>query len=368
MNEITSAAGSLFGEMNIVEAKSDSVIAMLPTMTDEQVKTTHCYAQEIGKAAWRVECAANAEILQRVQARAWQRNGDGVVATLASVAADLGISPQTIYRDAQIHKTFFDNKNILRTENVLQDKQFYKAALSSDNPLQTIEVLTSRKAANPFYTASDAYQDVKREKQAVRDDLLSANSPALDTLPSRYSVLYADPPWRYDFAVSSSREIENQYPTMETDDICALPVQSITETDAVLFLWATSPKLLESLRVMEAWGFTYKTCMVWVKDKIGMGYYARQRHEILLIGTQGHLPTPEPSNRPDSVIMAAREKHSAKPTQAYELLEAMYPGLLKVEVFSRCPRAGWSSWGNQAQGGDNQLQSGNDQAQGEVTE
>jgi len=322
-------------------------------MTDEQVKMTYCYAQEIGKAAWRVECAANAEILRRVQQRAWQRNGDGVAATLASVAADLGVSPRTIYRDAQIHNSFFEgnkSENIVRADNVLQDKQFYKVALTSDNPLQTIEMLTDRKSANPFYTAGEAYQDVKREKREARDNVLSEATPALDTLPSRYSVLYADPPWRYDFAVSSSREIENQYPTMETQDICDLPVPSIADTDAVLFLWATSPKLLESLRVMEAWGFTYKTCMVWVKDKIGMGYYARQRHEILLIGTRGHLPTPEPSNRPDSVIMAPRDKHSAKPVRAYELLELMYPGLPKVEIFCRTPREGWASWGNQAQG------------------
>ena len=121
MNEITHAVGSLFGEMNIVEAKSNSVIALLPTMTDEQVKITHCYAQEVGKAAWRVECAANAEIIRRVQQRAWQRNGDGVAATLASVAADLGVSPRTMYRDAQIHNSFFGgnkSENIVSADNV----------------------------------------------------------------------------------------------------------------------------------------------------------------------------------------------------------------------------------------------------------
>ena len=351
MNEITHAVGSLFNELNVIESKADTVIAMLPDMTDEQVKSTHSYAKEIGKAAWRVEVAANAEIMKRIQSRAWQRGGDGVVATIASVAADLGIAPRTLYNDTQIHKTFFATQNIASACNVLQDKQFYTAALTASNPLEAVEQMAIKKAENPFFTASDAYREIKRHAQSVRDDLLSAASPALDTLPSLYSVLYADPPWRYDFAVSSSREIENQYPTMETQDICDLPVPSITDTDAVLFLWATSPKLLESLRVMEAWGFAYKTCMVWVKDKIGMGYYARQRHEILLIGTRGHLPTPEPSNRPDSVIMAPRDKHSAKPVRAYELLESMYPGLPKVEIFCRSPREGWSSWGNQAQGG-----------------
>jgi|GEM_PF-981964 len=349
MNELV--MGSLFGELNIIEAKSESVIALLPTMTDEQVKMTHTYAQEVGKAAWRVECAANAEILKRVQQRAWQRNGDGVVATLASVAYDLGVSPRTMYQDAQIHNSFFErtcSENIARACNVLQDKQFYKVALASDNPRQTLEVLTDRKAANPFYTASEAYQDMKREKQKARDDVLNEAAPALSALPSRYALLYADPPWRYDFAVSSSREIENQYPTMDIEDICSLPVPEITAEDAVLFLWATSPKLTESLRVMQSWGFTYKTCMVWVKDKIGMGYYARQRHEILLIGTRGHLPTPEPSTRPDSVITAPRGKHSAKPVEAYELLEAMYPGAAKVEIFCRSPRDGWHVWGNQS--------------------
>ena len=197
-------------------------------------------------------------------------------------------------------------------------------------------------------TVWDAERELKKRRQEARDDVLNEAAPALSALPSRYALLYADPPWRYDFAVSSNREIENQYPTMDIEDICSLPVPEITADDAVLFLWATSPKLTESLRVMQSWGFTYKTCMVWVKDKIGMGYYARQRHEILLIGTRGHLPTPEPSTRPDSVITAPRGKHSAKPVEAYELLEAMYPGAAKVEIFCRSPRDGWHVWGNQS--------------------
>ena len=163
MNELTPLMGSLFGEMNLVEAKSESVIALLSTMTDEQVKMTYCYAQEVGKAAWRVECAANAEILKRVQARAWQRNGDGVVATLASVAYDLGVSPQTLYRDAQIHKTFFENKNILGAENVLQDKWFYAEALRASDPLAAIEAIAVKKADNPFYSTRDAKWDITRD-------------------------------------------------------------------------------------------------------------------------------------------------------------------------------------------------------------
>jgi N6-adenosine-specific RNA methylase IME4 len=162
----------------------------------------------------------------------------------------------------------------------------------------------------------------------------------------QYPVIYADPPWRYEHVVTDNRAIENQYPTMELRDICALPVQEVTGEHCVLFMWATSPKLAEAMTVIDAWGFNYRTCMVWVKDKIGMGYYARQRHELLLIATRGEPPTPEPANRPDSVIEAPRLAHSAKPPETYEILDRMYPGLPKLELFARRPeREGWEGWG-----------------------
>jgi hypothetical protein len=115
------------------------------------------------------------------------------------------------------------------------------------------------------------------------------------TLDRRYSVLYVDPPWRYDFASDETRQIENQYGTMPLEDIKDVEVPAAD--DAVLFFWATSPKLLDGLAVIKAWDFDYRTCMVWVKDKIGMGYYARQQHELLLIAKRGELPAPLPANR-----------------------------------------------------------------------
>lgn len=156
-------------------------------------------------------------------------------------------------------------------------------------------------------------------------------------------VVYADPPWRYDFAVSDSRKIENQYPTMTVEQIAA--EDPAPEEDAVLFLWVTSPKLPEGLQVMEAWGFAYRTSMVWVKPQIGMGYYARSQHELLLIGTLGSLPAPLPENRPSSVIDGRRGAHSAKP-DLRPVIDAMYPGLWKREMFSRQPADGlWLTHG-----------------------
>ena len=164
-----------------------------------------------------------------------------------------------------------------------------------------------------------------------------------------YPIVYVDPPWRYEYSPTDNREIENHYPTMTLEEICLLPVAEIATPDSVLFLWTTSPKLAESMQVIEAWGYAYKTCMVWDKERMGMGYYARQQHELLLIATRGAVPVPEPANRPASVIRARRDnEHSAKPAEFYDVIERMYPDLPKIELFARGRRAGWAAWGNQA--------------------
>lgn len=176
------------------------------------------------------------------------------------------------------------------------------------------------------------------DRQADRQEIPIGERPV--------SVIYADPPWKYDFAVSDSRKIENQYPTMTVERIAE--EDPIPEEDAVLFLWVTSPKLREGLQVMESWGFTYKTSMVWVKPQIGMGYYARGQHELLLIGSLGHLPAPLPEVRPPSVIDGRRTEHSAKP-DLRPMIDDMYPGLWKREMFSRRPAEGlWLIHGNEA--------------------
>ena len=98
---------------------------------------------------------------------------------------------------------------------------------------------------------------------------------------------------------------------------------------------------------MEEWGFTYRTNLVWVKDKIGMGYHARNQHGLLLIAKKGELPPPKDSERSPSVIYSAREDHSLKPAEFYTLIEKGYPDLPKIELFCREPREGWTSWGNE---------------------
>jgi N6-adenosine-specific RNA methylase IME4 len=162
-----------------------------------------------------------------------------------------------------------------------------------------------------------------------------------------WDLLYADPPWRYEANSSpATRAIENHYPTMLLEEMCALEVPAAD--DALLFLWATSPKLAEALTLMAAWGFEYRTSAVWVKDRIGMGYYFRGRHELLLVGRRGGAGPPEASQRWDSVIEAPRIEHSKKPEVVYEMIEDMYPNATRLELFSRTVREGWDAWGNEA--------------------
>ena len=187
-----------------------------------------------------------------------------------------------------------------------------------------------------------AYKDIRRQelRKEKQEELQTRELPT-----GVFEVILADPPWRYQFSETQSREIENHYPTMDLDDIKNLNVPSAD--DSVLFLWATAPKLEEALEVLNSWGFTYKTCAVWDKEKIGMGYWFRGQHELLLVGTKGSFPTPEPSARFSSIIKEPRSTHSTKPKVIYEMLEAMFPGRTYLELFCRTPRDGWEVWGNE---------------------
>ena len=164
----------------------------------------------------------------------------------------------------------------------------------------------------------------------------------------RFTTVYADPPWRYR-NTKSNGAAEGHYPTMSLDEICELPVEDIAADDCILFMWATSPKLSEAMRVIDSWGFDYRTSAVWSKPQLGMGYYFRQQHELLLVGVKGSPGVPEPQNRGRSVLEFPRTKHSAKPKEYYEILERMYPHAKRVELFCRAPVSGWHSWGNEVE-------------------
>lgn len=198
-------------------------------------------------------------------------------------------------------------------------------------------------------------KDLNLWRMEQKREVVATKVQEAAVLSGKYSLIYADPPWRYENPPmgGTNRSIENQYPTLDLQEICALPVGNIAADDCLLFMWATAPKLAECFKVLEAWEFNYRTNLVWVKDKIGMGYHARNQHELLLIANRGTPPPPPISARESSVVEAPRGEHSVKPQEFYELIETMQPEFfadpekpVAIELFCRSPRQGWAAWGN----------------------
>lgn len=185
----------------------------------------------------------------------------------------------------------------------------------------------------------------KREVKTLIQNATYEHTPPTPLPLNKYDVILADPPWKYEFSETQTREIENHYPTMELEDIKTLKVPAAD--NAILLLWTTAPKLEESFEVLNAWGFKYRSCAVWDKERKGMGYWFRIQHELLLVGVKGNFSPPEPENRVDSVIRSPRGEHSRKPACIHEMIEGMFPNGTKIELFARNTRPGWSSWGNE---------------------
>lgn len=233
------------------------------------------------------------------------------------------------------------------TSNLLPGRRLTQTELNQRSEERTVaEWVDSNPEEAAGAVKEKGWKKLVREARQAKREATTLPPPPLPV--GVFDVLYADPPWRYEHSVDKNRSIENQYRTLTLPEICAL--EPPAATDAVLYLWATNPKLQEALTVVEAWGFTYVTNMVWVKDKIGMGYHARQRHELLLIATKGTPGTPAAADRPDSVIEAPRGRHSAKPRKVYDLIERAWPNGRYLELFARNDRAGWGSWGNEQLG------------------
>jgi len=160
----------------------------------------------------------------------------------------------------------------------------------------------------------------------------------------KYQIIMADPPWQYDFSKDNADKIENHYPTMTLKQICSLNVPS--DDNCVLYLWATAPKLLEALEVMKSWGFKYKTHAIWDKQWIGMGYWFRGTHELLLVGTKGKVSPPKPTKRVASVYKERRTEHSKKPRYFRDIItDSFSADWNKLEMFARQKTDGWDAIG-----------------------
>lgn len=172
----------------------------------------------------------------------------------------------------------------------------------------------------------------------------------------KYNIIYADPAWKYnDKPNKKGRTVESHYPTMDIEDIKALPISELADDNCVLFIWVTFPKLQEGLDTIKAWGFTYKTIAFnWVKrNKVadtwfwGMGKWTRANSEICLLATKG---TPKRmSASVHSVLDNPISIHSRKPNEARKRIIELCGDLPRVELFAREQLEGFDVWGNQVE-------------------
>lgn len=189
------------------------------------------------------------------------------------------------------------------------------------------------------------------------------NTASLDLLKrvgiNRYKTVLADPPWQFinkTGKVAPEHKRLTRYSTMPLADICALPVDQVCEDTAHLYLWVPNALLLEGIQVLEAWGFKYKTNLVWHKvrkdggpDGRGVGFYFRNTTELILFGVRGKkVRTLDPGRSQVNIIRTMKREHSRKPDEQYKLIEACSPGPY-IELFARGPRKNWTTWGNQAE-------------------
>ncbi len=174
----------------------------------------------------------------------------------------------------------------------------------------------------------------------------------------KFRTILADPPWQFQNRtgkMAPEHKRLNRYPTMKLEEIKALPVSQIAEKQSHLYLWVPNALLPEGLEVMKAWGFQYKTNIIWEKirkdgepDGRGVGFYFRNVTEILLFGVRGEgFRTLQPARTQVNLIRTQKREHSRKPDEMIDLIEACSPGPY-LELFARGKRENWTLWGNQA--------------------
>jgi N6-adenosine-specific RNA methylase IME4 len=189
---------------------------------------------------------------------------------------------------------------------------------------------------------------------------MKASDDLLNTVGNKkFATVLADPPWQFQNRtgkMAPEHKRLQRYPTMSLQEIKDLPVEAIVADTAHLYLWVPNALLAEGMQVMEHWGFTYKTNLVWYKvrkdggpDRRGVGFYFRNVTEMILFGVRGkNARTLQPGRSQENIISSRKREHSRKPDEQYDLIEACSSGP-RIELFARGPRKGWFVWGNQAE-------------------
>ena len=245
--------------------------------------------------------------------------------------------------------------DIIRDAGFTQ-KQVERFQTMAAHPEIVEQVKAEARENDDIASRADILKRIKAEKkrqeqqESIREQIdkpKTTNHVDIFTTNKKYRVIYADPPWSYNDKQDTGMlgGAVKHYTTMPLDDICALPVPAAD--NAVLFMWVTSPLLEDSFKVINAWGFKYKSSFVWDKVAHNMGHYNSVRHEFLLIATKGSC-TPDVKKLYDSVVSIERTDHSRKPKEFRDMIDTLYPVGERLEMFAREAPEGWDVWGNMA--------------------
>lgn len=198
--------------------------------------------------------------------------------------------------------------------------------------------------------------DLQRSNRSLEMNDLASQSLLSFARGRRFETVLADPPWRFQNRtgkVAPEHVRLARYDTMTFDEIGALPVAQAVGPEAHVYLWVPNALLAEGLEVMRAWGFTYKTNLVWFKvrkdggpDGRGVGFYFRNVTEVILFGVRGSRRTLAPGRRQVNLFAERKREHSRKPEQLYDIIERCSPGPY-IELFARHGRPGWHQWGDE---------------------
>src|ERR1700730_17871909 len=225
--------------------------------------------------------------------------------------------------------------------------------------------LTAEAAADvPSLFSESEGRCMSKTKRIERPEMSAAqNAAALDLVSFAkgrgLGTILADPPWQFTNKtgkVAPEHKRLSRYGTMKLDEIMALPVAQLAAPTSHLYLWCPNAMLPEGLAVLKAWGFTYKSHVVWHKirkdggsDGRGVGFYFRNVTELILFGVRGkNAGTLAPGRRQVNLLATRKREHSRKPDEQYAIIEACSPGPY-LELFGRGTRKGWTTWGNQAE-------------------
>ena len=170
----------------------------------------------------------------------------------------------------------------------------------------------------------------------------------------RFNIIYADPPWDYKGQLQhagagngDSGGAARHYPTVPLTTLKGLDIQRIADDDCLLFMWATNPHLDQAIDLGKAWGFKWATVgFVWDKERVNPGFYTMSQCELCLVFKRGKIPPRRGGARNiRQLVRVMREEHSKKPSEVRKRIEAMFPGVPKMELFARERTRGWNAWG-----------------------